>query len=256
MSAIVAMRPRLTDVVSTLRGFAITTFTVPLHALEALLPEALTAERFTLDDGRVVGMVSAVTFTNHDFRVGFAPFIRLTAPQTNFRAYVRRGDEQAVFFFGTTLGSPFVALPRYVWRLPWAFGRHDNMLRVERGSVAEYRYASHGEHGEERVVARGTSVPMGRLDGFPDEATTTRLLTHPLIGYLRRRDGAYVTYGVDHGTLAMERADATEARFALFERLGLVTPGQAPHSVLLLPATVFVVRLPPKRVPFTPRVSR
>ena len=56
------------------------------------------------------------------------------------------------------------------------------------------------------------------------------MLTHPLVGYVRRRDGRYATYSVDHGALALERAEASVARFALFERLGLVTPG-AIHSV-------------------------
>lgn len=68
------------------------------------------------------------------------------------------------------------------------------------------------------------------------------------MGYLRRRDGRIVTYGVWHAPLVMEVATPTRARFERFEALGLVARDQAPHSVLVQRSTDFLVRLPPQRV--------
>ena len=113
----------------------------------------------------------------------------------------------------------------------------------------DYDWAAHSAHGLERLRASGTGEALSRLDGFVDAAQTAHVLTHPLVGYLCRRDGPVVTYGVDHARLAMEVAEVREARFELFERLGLVRPGDAPHSVLILRRTEFIVRLPPHRAP-------
>jgi hypothetical protein len=46
----------------------------------------------------------------------------------------------------------------------------------------------------------------------------------------------------------MELATPLEARFQLFEELGLIEAGQAPHSALVQRATRFLVFLPPRRV--------
>ncbi len=241
--------PRWSDVVSTLHGFAICTFAVPVERLARLLPPYLEPEVVRMDDGTERALVSAVTFRNVDFHVGFAPCVRLIAEQTNFRAYVRRGGQQAVYFFGTTLGSPFVLIPKLVWRLPWAYGRHDCTFDFDAsGRCREYAWSATSAHGVETLRARGTGVGVGRIDGFADEATTAAVLTHPLVGFVRRSDGADATYSVEHERLALERAEAQEARFELFERLGLVAPGASPHSLLVMPRTRFVVRLPPRRV--------
>jgi uncharacterized protein YqjF (DUF2071 family) len=254
-TALATRGPRLTDVVSTLRGFAITTYDVPIDVLAACLPNELTPYSVTLDDGRERGLVSAVTFRNEQFHVGFAPFIELVAEQTNFRAYVQDEGVDAVYFFGTTLGSRFVFMPRFFWKLPWAYGRHETTFDFDGpgNGCSTYRFVAQSAHGEERLEATGTSIPMGRLDGFVDEATTARVLTHPTVGYVRRTDGRYATYGVDHEPLALERATPRVARFELFERLGLIARDAVPHSVLVLPETRFIVRLPPRRVPFTAR---
>lgn len=247
MTAIDRPRPRLTDVSSRLRDFVITSFDVDPDALASFLPPGLTVERFEID-GRERALVSAVSFLNTDFYVHFAPFVRLTCEQTNYRAYVRRGAERAVWFFGTGLASPFVLLPRHAWRLPW------HRMHVERSSdwegdaLKELRWRARADGAEEHLEVRGTGRPLGRLPGFATLEATHEVLTHPLVGYLRRRDGRIVTYGVWHDRLVMEEAEVKAARFQRFEALGLTTSGQAPHSVLVQRTTDFVVLLPPRRV--------
>ena len=68
-----------------------------------------------------------VPFWDYDFRFAhLAPFLTFQFGQTNHRVYItdRRTGEPAVWFFGTTLGSPVVTIPRLLWRLPWHMARY------------------------------------------------------------------------------------------------------------------------------------
>lgn len=239
-------RLRLTDVSSDMLGFAITTWDVSPAAMAKHLPRGIEPECFRLAGGERA-LVSAVTFSNTNFYVGFAPFVKLACAQTNYRAYVKRDGMRAVWFFGTSLDSMFVALPRYLWRLPW----HRARVRTahDLGERLVYDWRGEAPRAEERLLLHGTGAPLAELPGFKSAAETREVLTHPTVGYLRRQNGTIATYGVWHAPLAMEVATPMEARFELFERLGLVGAGQAPHSALVQRATRFLVRLPPRRVP-------
>jgi hypothetical protein len=107
------------DVTTTLADFAIITFAVDPAALAALLPDGFAPEVFTLDGGRRVAFVSAVPFRDLDFRFGFAPWLKFRFGQTNYRAYVTHRGQRCVWFFGTSLSTNWVAIPRYAWKLPW-----------------------------------------------------------------------------------------------------------------------------------------
>lgn len=238
-------RARLTDVSSRLLGFAITTYDVPVPALVRHLPEWLQPVTGEVA-GRERAFVSAVSFENTDFYVHFAPFVRLRCFQTNYRAYVRRDGEDAVWFFGTSLGTPFVALPRAAWRLPWHRSRGVTRHEWQGDRAARYDWEQHAPGRFERLVAQGRGEPLAALPGFSDAATTARVLTHPLRGYVRRANGAVATYGVWHEPLRMDVATPSEARYQWFESLGLVERGQAPHSVLVQRETDFLVKLPPR----------
>ena len=95
------------------------------------------------------------------------------------------------------------------------------------------------------VELEGTTEPVGRLDGFADRDTTMRVLTHPLEGLYRRRDGRLGGYSVWHPRFAPTLGTARTARFAVFEDLGLVRPDAKPHSVMLQRSIDFSVLLPP-----------
>ena len=114
------MSPRGLKVTTTFHDFAIVTFAVEPERLAPLLPRGFDAEVFTLDDGSRRSFVSAVSLRNVAFGVKTLPRPWFTFAQINYRAYVRYRGERAVWFFGTMLGSPLaVAIPRYIWRLPW-----------------------------------------------------------------------------------------------------------------------------------------
>jgi hypothetical protein len=241
-------RPRLSDVSSELVDFVITTFDVDAEQLARQLPAGIEVERFTLRDGRTRALVSAVSFLNTNFFVRFAPFVKLSCEQTNYRAYVKRGGARAVWFFGTGLASVFVNMPRHLWRLPWHRMHVERRSEWSDGTLRALHWHARAEGAEEKLDLRGPGRPLEQFDGFGSLADTHEVLTHPLEGYLRRRDERVVTYGVWHELLVVQQVEALEARFEKFEALGLVQPGQRPHSVLVQRATHFDVHLPPRPV--------
>jgi hypothetical protein len=241
-------RPRLGRLcaTTTLADFAIVTFAVDPAALARSLPPGFVPEVRPLASGEERAFVSAVPFRDVDFRFAGAPFVRRSFGQTNYRAYIRVEGRPAVWFFGTTLDSLLVAVPRLVWRMPWHRGDTSITASWDGGSCRAYRMSCTGRWGGADVELAGTGRPMGTLDGFQDVDDTALTLTHPLIGYFRRRDGRIGRYDVWHDRLRPEIGVASRARFAVFERLGLVEPGAVPHSVLLQRETEFDVLLPPR----------
>jgi uncharacterized protein YqjF (DUF2071 family) len=239
---------RWRDVVTTLGDFAIITYAVDPAALAATLPAGFAPDVFTLADGSRRAFVSAVPFQDQDFRFGFAPWLKFRFGQTNYRAYVTYQGRRCVWFFGTSLATPWVAIPRYGWKLPW----HHDRIRIRASWQGErcvrYQLRTTGAWGAAEADLAGTDEPTGVLDGFADAEETAVVLTHPLAGYYHRRDRRLGGYAVWHQRLELRRGAATHTRFDVFTRLGLVRPGAAPHSVLLQRSTEFVILLPPRRL--------
>ena len=238
------------DATTILESFGIVTFDVDPQLLAAVLPVGLRPEVRTLDDGRSRGFVSAVTFRDVDFRFALAPAIRPSFVQANYRAYIRDPDRrQAVYFFGTTLDSVLVAMPRRVWRMPWYRG-HASVEASwdEAGACGSYRYRCAGGWLGAEVELAGSSTPIGRLDGFVDADDAAHILTHPLDGWFTRTDGRLARYEVWHPRIPLQLGTATRARYAVFTDLGLVAADATPHSVLLTRSIEFDVLLPPQVV--------
>ncbi len=236
------------DVTTLLLDFALITYAVPPEALARHLPPDFEPDTFVLADGRRVAFVSAVPFRDEEFRFGFASFLRARMGQTNYRAYVRYRGERAVWFFGTSLDSFWVGVPRSLWKLPWhpARMRFQTRWSGEDGPCEHYRLDTEGEWGRAELELVGTGTPMGCLDGFRDEEETAVVLTHPLRGFYTRRDGRPGTYSVWHERLRLHRAHVHTARFHVFEQLGLTTPESVPHSALVQRSTEFIIFLPPR----------
>lgn len=236
----------LGDVSSHMVDFAITTFDVDPAVLASKLPRGMEPTVGRMRDGRERAFVSAVTFLNTRFYVAFAPFVRLTCAQTNYRAYVSYRGQRGAYFFATHLDSVFVFVPRTIWGMPWHRSRVVQSAEWSKGCAA-YAWEGAGEC-VERLRARGTGEGIGVLEGFRDEAESRLVMTHPEIGWLTRRDGSLATYSVWHAPLELERCEVEEARFERWESFGLISRGQRPCSVLVQSATDYLVRLPPRRV--------
>jgi uncharacterized protein YqjF (DUF2071 family) len=236
------------DVTTRLVDFAIVTFAVDPRRLAALLPSGFEAEVVTLSDGSQRSLISAVPFRDDDFRMTCLPWVRLAFNQINYRAYVRYRGDRVVWFFGTMLASPLVAIPRYVWRLPWHAAHISLAAQWSDGNCTDYALEARGAWGTASLRCAGTTQAMGCLDGFADSEQTSLILTHPLRGYYHRRDGKLGSYAIWHERLNMSSAVAQTARFSVFENLGLTTRQDVVHSVLLQRESEFIIKLPPRAV--------
>jgi len=239
------------DVTTTLRHFAIVTYALAPADLARHLHPRFTPDCIESVDG-ARALLSVVPFLDVDFRLARLARPRFSFGQTNYRAYVVDGEtgERCVWFFGTCLGSWTVAVPRSLWRLPW----HRGDVRFDcEWSNAERRYARYAMRTESawasaRLELEDSGAPSEHLAGFPDLETGMVVLTHPLAGYFRRRDGELGTYRVWHERLAATRATCLDAHFPLLERLELVPreAQKAPHSVMLQREVGFTIYLPPR----------
>ena len=244
------------DAVTTLRHFALLNYAVAPERVRPHVHPRFDLDCFPGPDGSPRVWVSVVPFQDQDFRFFRFPWLRFHFGQTNYRTYVidRLTGRRAVWFFGTTLGSATVLLPRYVWQLPWHYGRihFDCTFDATRGRYAHYRMTTSSKWAPMKLKLEDSGEPVTELDGFPDLESGLVRLTHPLMGVYYRRDGQLGTYSIWHDRLRCTVGYCRQAEIGLLDQLGLVSRSeqQRPHSVLIQHETEFIIRLPPTA--FTP----
>jgi len=249
-------RPRLglIDMRTRLRHFALITYAVPPERVRPHVDPRFDLDTHRGPDGKEVVWVSVVPFEDVDFHLAALPRFKFRFGQTNYRTYVidRLTDEAAVWFFGTTLGGWPVAIPRYVWRLPWHAARYaiDTRYDLAARRYTRYRLNAHSGWGGAEIELEDTGQPVMSLSGFADLEAALVKLTHPLIGVYYRRDGALGSYRVWHDRLNLTVGKITRARIDLLDRLGIVPFAEqlATHSVLIQPETEFIIQMPPVRL--------
>jgi hypothetical protein len=229
-----------------LDDFAIITYRVPTEGLGRHLPAGFAPRVFTFDDGEPASLVSAVVFRDRDFHFRFFPPASITCGQINYRAYVTEQDRPGVWFFGTSLDHPLVVVPRLLWGMPWTRSRIA-ITADWTASPHTWRLGVTDRAGDSHCEAVAKD-PSDRLDGFADRDEWLRVLTHPTIGWYRRRSGGVGSYSIWHQPMAPRILQAQSARFVVFERLGLTTSDTRPHSVLAQPSLHFDVHTPPRRL--------
>lgn len=243
--------PGWLGVTTRLRHFSIVTYAIPPERLRPFVDARFDLEIVDID-GNPRALISAVSFFDTEFRPAnfWAP--PQSFCQTNYRAYIidPRTAERAVWFFGTSLGSIWVNVPRYVWRLPWhhATTQFDCDLDEQRDVYRRYAMRTESSWAPVDLALEGLDEEATKLDGFDDIETGLVALTHPLRGYYFRRDGVVGTYTIWHDRLRLRHARVVRSRWGLFTRLGLVAEDEQarPHSVLLQSTTDFTIYLPPK----------
>lgn len=236
-----------------LEDFALITWAVDPAKLEPLLPSGFVPD---VRNGR--SLVSMVPFVDRRFHFRFAPFAPVSCGQVNYRAYVRRGEETGVWFFGTSLDSIFVLLPRVAWRMPW----HRDRLRFtstwdDAAGCSRWRLQASGGWGGASVSLRGTGRPLPGLPSFAEVGEASRILLDPFVGWYARRDGSGVgRYSVWHEPLQLEEVIVEEARCDVFTDLGLIEPDEMPLRAGVQRRVAFDVHTPPRRVWVTSRRAR
>lgn len=243
--------PKGIDVLCKLQHFAIITY-----AVEPTRFAGLFHERFRLDtveiNGEEKALISVVPFIDVDFTSAVYPFPKFTMGQTNYRIYIidTQTNERCVWFLGTTLDSWTLAIPKYVWNLPWYSGdvKFDCDFDDAQQIYLNYKMTTDATWAPASVELAQTKNAAIELPGFPDIETGLVYLTHPLAGFYHRRDGKLGTYRVWHKQLKVSSGYLKSASFGLLSRLGLVTQEeqQVAHSVLIEPINEFTIYLPPK----------
>ncbi|GAA0858731.1 DUF2071 domain-containing protein [Aliiglaciecola litoralis] len=246
-------KPKGIDVLCSLQHFAIITYAVPEDRFQGLFPE-----RFQLDtveiEGQKMGLISVVPFIDVDFTSAVFPFPKFTMGQTNYRIYIidSQTNERCVWFLGTTLDSWTLAIPRYVWNLPWHAGKvnFDCSFNKSSGMYEKYRMETQSDWAAAFVELTQSQHDLFDFSGFPDTESALVYLTHPLAGFYHRRDGKLGTYRVWHKQLKVKPAKLKSAKFTLLSDLGIVDVSEqsSPYSVLIEPINEFTIYLPPQIV--------
>lgn len=222
----------------------ITTFRVRPERLARHLPAGYAPELVELADGPAA-LVSAVAFRDERFHFRGLPRVSITCGQVNYRAYVRRAGVRGAWFLATAFDHPTVVLPRRLWGMPW---HRERIALTARWDDGRATWALRTDEATCRA-REAPAVPPG-LDGFASERHWHALLTHPTVGWYRRRGGergGVGTYSIWHPPMTARHFVADEARFPFLERLGLVEPGQEPHSLLGQELLPFDIHTPPRR---------
>jgi len=242
------------DVETTLHHFAIITYMVEIDDLLPHVHQRFEPYSILLPDGTRKALVSVVPFLDRDFRLACFPGVSWNFAQTNYRAYVTdtESGENVVWFFGTSLDSWTVNLPRLAWKLPWhrAKIRFDVQYDIQECRYKRYRLLTESQWAKIDLELSDTGNPPNQLIGFTDLELGLVLLTHPLKGYFYCRDGRLGSYSIWHDQLQPTEGHVGSASFSLLNRLGLVVNDDLSevHSVLIQPETDFTIYLPPTSV--------
>jgi len=227
---------------SELRDFALISYRVEPERLARALPPGFEVERFG-----DFALVSAVPFRDTRFHFRWMPLVKVDCGQVNYRAYVRYRGVRGVYFFGTSLDTRWIAWPRLRWQMPWYRDRIRIDARWQGDALAGWAFRADGDWGSGECVLTGGRA-LDTLDGFRDRDHVLETLCHPLHGWFSRRLDQHIAgYEVWHPVLEPLVCDVDAARFAVFERADLVSPGAHPHSALVQREIHFDVLTPPRR---------
>lgn len=236
-----------------LRHFALITYALPKARLEPHIP----SDRFEIPEftigGQKFALLSFVPFLDVDFHFPrIIPSRKFSFAQTNHRAYVidRQTGEHGVWFFGTTLGSYLVHIPRTLWKLPWHFARYNVDCRYSETDrqYERFHYQMDSQWCSGHVEIEDTGEEVRDVEGFASYDEMKFILTQPVTGWFRRLDGRIGTYSIWHEEMRMTLGHVREARFSLYENLGIFSKEEMtkPHSVLICPEIEFRILLPPR----------
>jgi len=215
------------DVVTSLAHFAIVTYAVNPECLRPHIHERFAIETFPSADGEQKGWVSAVPFEDQDFCFVGARRFKFRFGQTNYRTYVIDRDTglRLVWFFGTSLDSWSVIIPRHLWKLPWHRGRiaFDCSYDATQQRYTHYRMTTKSNWAPVELELEDSGKAVSELAGCDELEAGLVILTHPLFGVFYRRDGSLGSYSIWHDRLQLSSGTCLQARFGLFDRASAVS---------------------------------
>ena len=86
------------------------------------------------------------------------------------------------------------------------------------------------------------------MPGLVPTTNLSDILVDPEIGWFERTGGGIGRYTVAHARMRMVRAEVVRARSVVFERLGLIAPGDEPVDARAIRQIRFQIHTPPRRL--------
>ncbi|PRB03608.1 hypothetical protein CQ046_09545 [Chryseobacterium sp. MYb7] len=234
-----------------LKHFSILTYLVDVQKLRNIIPQKF--DIYTIKvDGKSFGLISAVTFIDHDFHFKkIFPFCKFQFPQTNYRAYIIDKDtkEKCAWFFGTGLGSPLVFIPRRIWKMPWFYSKYKTKFEYYNNYIS-YKIEISAFNNSANIDIMEDEKSNFITKDFDNFEEAILVLTHPVTGYFQRADNHIGKYKIWHTKMDIKTGKCKNAYFEKFEKLGLLnrTQMKQPYSVLLTKEIEFIIDLPPRKI--------
>ena len=243
------------DVRTRLQHFALINYAIPKERLLPHIPQdRFILPEFIINDKKFC-LMSAVPFLDIDFFFPkLFPFLKFSFFQTNFRVYVidKQTMQHSVWFFGTTLGSKIVNIPRYAFRLPWHYAKYNTSIKLNsyNNKYETYKITSQSKFCSSEIILQDTGEQINLQKGFQSLDEQYLILTHPIDGYFYRTDNQLGTYSIWHDKMNIRLAKSEKLYFSLYENLGLLSKEEMnyPHSIFICPEILFEVHLPPKKL--------
>jgi hypothetical protein len=240
------------DINTNLEHFAIISYKIPIERIQHLIPKPFKLWTY-VENEKEYALISAVPFKDKDFsfyRISRFPSFNFF--QTNFRAYIidERDNSYSAWFFGTTLGSMTVIIPKKIWNMPWEYAKYKCSFKQNKEHYIEYKMDFKSKFGDGNIDIESTGNRVKLLSGFKNMAEQVHILTHPIIGYYDLKNGEIGTYEIWHPEIELKEATFNHLYFELFEKLGLLNKSEMmnPHSVLITSKVEFDILLPPRKI--------
>jgi uncharacterized protein YqjF (DUF2071 family) len=237
---------RFTVVSTVLRDLIYISYRVPSSRIRALVPPALPLH--TLGDQV---FVSVVIMRNTDVGPVWLPRPRPTYNQLNIRTYVHHPvtGQNGVYFFKSGITSLFALIVPRLLGLPWQHIK----LRIEAGkdALGADQYNVNGDFHGEVAMEASKQLRNEKSDSPSTRHDDVIHITTPDIGFVTSTDRETLLYfPVEHQFVEPASCSLISFRFPLIQQIGLITREELskPDSILLVPATNFLVHLPPKRL--------
>lgn len=225
------------------RDFALITYAVAAERVKTHLPSAYQLDTFEGAGGEYA-FVTTTCFSNEHFRpvVGFP---RQTFDESTYRTYVTHKDRSGVYFFGRYLGTNLAWLSqRPIARHTYTGDFHVAILNGG-GDYASYTCDATSSAGQTRFALKADQKVEAKPP-FSSGNELVQFLTYRLHGFYTDVIGAQGHMPVTHPRMNPVAGFLTEAKFDLWDELGIVTSEEIgdPYSVLVVSEVPFKLHAP------------
>ena len=223
-----------------LRNLLFINYAVAPERVRQLVPSQFDLETRQDQLGNARAFVSAVPFEVAEIRSSSLPMPGLRFNQINYRAYLVSPEGAAVYFLALRVGSRMVASSASILNLPVNYEAIGLSVGDE---TADLHY---GVESEGLSAYLSLDVAGQSFEAQSDPAVTSEFISERPVGFIRSTGGDTYMITVEHPRLDAVRAQVERVRAPMLESLGILDPGEAPHSVLYVKEALFDAGSPTK----------